>query len=89
MNRLYVGNLSYNTTDESLRNFFSEAGPVSEAEVVMDRATGRSKGFAFVTMESDEAAQAAIDTLSGQDLDGRALRIDFAKPKEEIGRAHV
>ena len=87
MNRLYVGNLSYSTTDEGLRAFFSEAGDVTEAEIVIDRATGRSKGFAFVTMATDEAAQNAINNLNGQSLDNRALRIDFAKPKESRPRA--
>ena len=87
MNRLYVGNLSYSTTDEGLRAFFSEAGDVSDAEIVIDRATGRSKGFAFVTMVSDEGAQKAINVLNGQPLDNRALRIDFAKPKEDRPRS--
>ncbi len=87
MNRLYVGNLSYSTTDDGLRAFFSEAGDVSEAEIVIDRATGRSKGFAFVTMATDEAAQKAINVLNGQPLDNRALRIDFAKPKEDRPRS--
>lgn len=87
MNRLYVGNLSYSTTDEGLRAFFSEAGDVSDAEIVIDRATGRSKGFAFVTMATDEAAQKAISELNGQLLDNRALRIDFAKPKESRPRS--
>ena len=87
MNRLYVGNLSYSTTDEGLREFFGEAGEVTEAEIVIDRATGRSKGFAFVTMGSDAAAQKAIEILNGQSLDNRALRIDFAKPKEDRPRS--
>ena len=76
MNRLYVGNLSYSTTDEGLRAFFSEAGDVTEAEIVIDRATGRSKGFAFVTMATDEAAQNAINNLNGQSLDNRALPVN-------------
>ena len=87
MNRLYVGNLSYSTTDDGLRAFFSEAGDVSDAEIVIDRATGRSKGFAFVTMATDEGAQKAINILNGQPLDNRALRIDFAKPKEDRPRS--
>jgi RNA recognition motif-containing protein len=86
MNRLYVGNLSYSTTDEGLRAFFSEAGDVNDAEIVIDRATNRSKGFAFVTMATPEGAQKAIDMLNGQLLDNRALRIDFAKPKEDRPR---
>jgi RNA recognition motif. (a.k.a. RRM, RBD, or RNP domain) len=86
-NRLYVGNLAYATTDDSLREFFAQAGEVSSAEVVMDRATGRSKGFAFVTMASADAAQSAINMLNGKMLDGRALRIDLAKPKEDRPRS--
>ena len=80
--RLYVGNLSYQTTDESLRQFFSTAGAVKDAEVVMDRQMGRSKGFAFVEMMTDDEAQNAINLLNGKMLDQRPLRIDFAKPKE-------
>ncbi len=86
MNRLYVGNLSYSTTDAGLRAFFEEAGEVTEAEVVIDRASSRSKGFAFVTMATDEAAQNAINILNGRPLDNRELRIDFAKPKEDRPR---
>jgi RNA recognition motif-containing protein len=86
MSRLYVGNLSYSTTDASLRSFFESAGEVAEAEVVIDRATGRSKGFGFVTMANAEGAQAAIDTLNGRPLDNREIRIDFAKPKEDRPR---
>ena len=80
--RLYVGNLSYTTTEDSLRAFFAQAGEVKTAEVVMDRQTGRSKGFAFVEMATDEGAQKAINTLNGKTLDQRQLRIDAAKPKE-------
>jgi RNA recognition motif-containing protein len=86
MSRLYVGNLSYSTTDASLRSFFETAGEVAEAEVVIDRATGRSKGFGFVTMANAEGAQNAIDTLNGRPLDNREIRIDFAKPKEDRPR---
>jgi RNA recognition motif-containing protein len=87
MNRLYVGNLSYSTTDDGLRAFFAEAGDVKSAEVVIDRATGRSKGFAFVTMADAAGAQAAIDRLNGQLLDNRPIRIDLARPKEDRPRA--
>ena len=80
--RLYVGNLSYNTTDESLRTFFAAAGEVKSTEVVTDRETGRSKGFAFVEMMTDDGAQKAIAMLNGKTLDSRQLRIDIAKPKE-------
>lgn len=85
-NRLYVGNLSYQTTDDSLRAFFATAGEVKETEVVMDRQMGRSKGFAFVEMVTDEGAQNAINILNGKMLDSRPLRIDFAKPKENRPR---
>ncbi|HEY3289799.1 MAG TPA: RNA-binding protein [Anaerolineae bacterium] len=85
--RLYVGNLSYSTTEDSLRTFFAQAGEVKTAEVVMDRQTGRSKGFAFVEMVSDDGAQKAIAQLNGKTLDSRQLRIDVAKPKEQ--RTHV
>jgi RNA recognition motif-containing protein len=84
--RLYVGNLSYSTTEDSLRAFFATAGEVKTAEVVMDRQTGRSKGFAFVEMASDEGAQKAITMLNGKTLDSRQLRIDIAKPKEQRPR---
>jgi RNA recognition motif-containing protein len=84
--RLYVGNLSYSTTEDSLRAFFATAGEVKTAEVVMDRQTGRSKGFAFVEMVSDEGAQKAITQLNGKTLDSRQLRIDIAKPKEQRPR---
>lgn len=80
--RLYVGNLSYTTTDEALRAFFAAAGDVKETEVVMDRQMGRSKGFGFVEMMTEEGAQNAINMLNGKLLDQRPLRIDFAKPKE-------
>jgi RNA recognition motif-containing protein len=84
--RLYVGNLSYSTTEDTLRSFFATAGEVKTAEVVMDRQTGRSKGFAFVEMVSDEGAQKAISILNGKTLDSRQLRIDIAKPKEQRPR---
>ncbi len=84
--RLYVGNLAYSTTDESLREFFASAGEVKETEVVMDRQMGRSKGFGFVEMVTDEGAQNAINMLNGKMLDQRPLRIDFAKPKEPRSR---
>lgn len=84
--RLYVGNLAYATTDEQLKGFFEEAGEVKSAEVVIDRATGRSKGFGFVEMVTDEGAQNAMNVLNGKDLDQRPIRIDFAKPKEDRPR---
>ena len=85
--RLYVGNLAYSTTDDGLRDFFASAGEVKSAEVVIERSSGRSKGFGFVEMASDDGAQAAINTLNGKMLDSRPIRIDFAKPKEERPRS--
>jgi len=84
--RLYVGNLSYATNDEQLRNFFASAGDVKSAEVVIDRASGRSKGFGFVEMVNEEGAQNAMNQLNGKALDQRPIRIDFAKPKEDRPR---
>lgn len=84
--RLYVGNLAYSTTDDGLRDFFAAAGDVKSAEIVIERNSGRSKGFGFVEMETDEGAQNAISTLNGKLLDQRPIRIDFAKPKEERPR---
>src|SRR5215208_1224380 len=83
--RLYVGNLSYNVDSSSLEQLFSQHGSVSSAEVISDRDTGRSKGFGFVEMSSDEEAQAAIAALNGQEHDGRALTVYEAKPRESYG----
>ena len=85
--RLYVGNISYNTTEESLRVAFEEGGrSVDEVFVVTDRITGRSRGFAFVEMTSAEDAQAAIEAMDGKDLDGRPLRVNEARARTN-GRA--
>ena len=81
--RLYVGNLSYGTTDEALEQMFAAHGSVTSAQVIMDRETGRSKGFGFVEMSNDQEAQAAIAALNGQQVDGRALTVNEAKPKEK------
>ena len=81
--RLYVGNLSYNTDSSGLEQLFSQHGSVQSAEVVSDRMTGRSKGFGFVEMGTEEEAQAAIAALHGQEYDGRALTVNEAKPREE------
>lgn len=81
--KLYVGNLSYSVTDSSLSEMFSEHGNVQSAKVIMDRETGRSKGFAFVEMSSQAECQKAIDALNGKDHDGRALKVNEAKPKPE------
>jgi RNA recognition motif-containing protein len=84
-NRLYVGNLSYGTTDESLRELFQAHGTVTSAQVIMDRETGRSKGFGFVEMGSDQEAQTAIAALNGQPVDGRNLTVNEARPREGGG----
>ena len=84
--RLYVGNLSYGVTSQTLETLFAEHGRVKSAQVVQDRDTGRSKGFGFVQMGSDEEAQAAISALNGQEHDGRALTVNEAKPREERPR---
>ena len=81
--KLYVGNLPYSVTEEQLREMFSQVGEISDAAVVTDRYTGQSKGFAFVEMVSDEAAQAAIDKFDGQDMDGRAMVVNEARPRED------
>ena len=83
--KLYVGNLSYGTTDSDLRTMFEEFGSVESAQVIMDRDSGRSKGFGFVEMGSDQEAQAAINALNGKDMDGRALTVNEAKPREDRG----
>lgn len=83
--RLYVGNITYNTTDDRLRELFGEFGEVVSAQIVMDRDTGRSKGFGFVEMASDDQAQAAINGLNGQQVDGRALTVNEARPRTEGG----
>jgi RNA recognition motif-containing protein len=84
-NRLYVGNLSFNATTDSVRAAFTELGEVTDVHVVMDRETGRSRGFAFVTMGSDQLAQSAIQAMNGALLDGRPLRVNEAEAKPERG----
>ncbi len=81
--KLYVGNLSYSLTENDLEDMFSPHGPVSEVNLMLDRATGRPRGFAFVTMATPEAAQAAIQALNGTEFDGRALTVNEARPREE------
>jgi cold-inducible RNA-binding protein len=81
--KLYVGNLSYGTTDSDLQSMFGSHGTVQSAQVIMDRDTGRSKGFGFVEMDSGEQAQAAISALNGQEVNGRALTVNEARPREE------
>ena len=82
-NKLFVGNLSFNTTENDLQDAFAAHGTVMEANLMMDRSTGRSRGFAFVTMSAPEEAQAAIDAMNGRSIDGRALTVNVAKPREE------
>src|SRR5690242_17895768 len=82
-NKLYVGNLSYNIRDDELHQAFSQYGSVTSAKVMMDRETGRSKGFGFVEMGSDAEAQSAINGMNGQALDGRAVVVNEARPREE------
>jgi RNA recognition motif-containing protein len=85
--KIYVGNLSYNTNSSDLEQLFSQHGSVQSAEVIADRDTGRSKGFGFVQMGTDEEAQAAINALNGQEHDGRALTVNEAKPREDRPRS--
>jgi RNA recognition motif-containing protein len=80
--KLYVGNLSYDTSSSDLQQLFGQHGNVQSAEVIQDRETGRSKGFGFVQMDTDAAAQSAVTALNGQQHDGRALTVNEAKPRE-------
>jgi RNA recognition motif-containing protein len=82
-NKLYVGNLAYSVRDESLQSAFSQFGTVTSAKVMMDRETGRSKGFGFVEMGSDAEAQAAINGMNGQPLEGRPIVVNEARPRED------
>src|SRR5580700_6253738 len=84
--KLYVGNLSYSTTSSDLEQLFAQHGTVSSAEIISDRETGRSKGFGFVEMGTDEEAQAAIAALNGQENNGRTLTVNEAKPREDRPR---
>ena len=79
--KLYVGNLPYSSTEESLREAFSQSGAVDSVTIIVDRDTGRSKGFGFVEMGSDSEAQAAIEAMDGQDLGGRRIKVNEAKPR--------
>src|SRR5262245_28063276 len=83
--KLYVGNLTFETTAADLERLFAAHGTVQSAQVIMDRETGRSKGFGFVEMGSDQEAQAAIAALSGKDMNGRALTVNEARPREAGG----
>jgi len=81
--KLFVGNLSFNTTENDLQDAFAAHGTVVETNLMMDRMSGRPRGFAFVTMGSPEEAQKAIDAMNGKQLDGRALTVNIARPREE------
>jgi cold-inducible RNA-binding protein len=82
-NKLFVGNLSYNTTENDLQDAFAAHGTVLEANLMVDRMTGRPRGFGFVTMSTPEEAQKAIDAMHGKDLGGRALTVNIARPRED------
>ena len=81
--KLFVGNLSFNATENQLQDLFASFGPVTEVDLIMDRFSGKPRGFAFVTMETKEGAAAAIQALHGKDMDGRALTVNEARPREE------
>jgi RNA recognition motif-containing protein len=81
--RLYVGNLSYSTTEDTLETFFQQAGDVVKCELMLDKFTSRSRGFAFIEMGTPEEAQKAVDMFNEQELEGRNLRVNIARPREE------
>jgi RNA recognition motif-containing protein len=82
-NKLFVGNLSYDTNEEALKELFSQAGTVESASIITDRNSGRSKGFGFVEMSSGEEAEKAIEMLNGKDFEGRGLTVNKARPRKE------
>jgi cold-inducible RNA-binding protein len=86
--KLYVGNLSFETTENDLQDLFEQHGAVNEVRLMMDRMTGKSRGFAFVTMNDGAQANAAVSALNGHDLNGRALNVNEARPREERPRPH-
>ena len=81
--KLYVGNLSYDATENELQDLFAQHGPVTEVNLMLDRTTGRPRGFAFVTMATKEGADAAVQALNGKEVGGRALTVNEARPREE------
>ena len=92
--KLFIGGLAFSTSNDRLRDLFAQAGGVDSAAVVMDRDTGRSRGFGFVEMATAEEAEAAVKKFNGQEVDGRTLKVELAKsggssPSRKIGRAHV
>ncbi len=84
--KLFVGNLSYNTTQNQIQDLFAAHGNVLEVDLIMDKFSGRPRGFGFVTMETKEAADAAVQALNGKNIDGRALTVNEARPREERPR---
>ena len=82
-NKLFVGGISWNTTEDQLKEYFSQIGEVEEVKIITDRMTGRSKGFGFVTYKNEEDAKKAIETLDGKKLDGRNLKVAQARPQEK------
>jgi RNA recognition motif-containing protein len=82
-NKLYVGNLSYSTSESGLESLFGQAGTVTSVQIIKDRETGRSKGFGFVEMSTEEEAQKAISQFNGKEVDGRELKVNIARPREE------
>ncbi len=85
--KLYVGNLSFNTTENDLQDLFAAHGPVTSVDMIMDKMSGRPRGFGFVTMETQEGATAAITALHGKNVDGRDLTVNEARPREERPRS--
>ena len=83
--KIYVGNLAFNTTEQDLQEQFNQYGQVQSTNIITDRDTGRSRGFAFIELDSKESALAAIQALNGRELDGRALTVNEAKPREDRG----
>ena len=82
-NKLYVGNLPFSTTEDSLRDVFGQCGTVTDVMIALDRQTGRSRGFGFVTFSTDEEANAAVQKFHGSDMDGRTIQVNEARPREE------
>lgn len=82
---IYIGNLSFQTTEDELRDLFGEYGTVTSVSIIKDKFSGRSRGFGFVEMESDEEGQAAIESLNESELQGRTIKVNIAKPREERG----
>lgn len=85
-NKLYVGNLPFSSTDDSLRDLFGQVGTVTDVMIALDRQTGRSRGFGFVTFSTDEEAAAAVEKFHGSDMDGRTIQVNEARPREDRPR---